>query len=257
MTSLVALLGAGALLVWPSRHDPAGRLRALGTAVGATTGGPDEPAGQRRRVCPVRAWFRRRGLGRTGSSGPDGIDGELLTLIEGLAATLRAGLTPVQALSHLAASADPSIDSGPVANSDDLVSRLAGTAVQGARLEPVWRAAAERSGHAELLAVAQGWALSERHGAPVVDVLDALVTALRDRARTTAAVETALAAPRATAALLGVLPLFGVALGQLIGAHPVAVLAGTPLGRVVGVLGLAATVGGRLWMRRLVTSVAR
>ena len=42
-------------------------------------------------------------------------------------------------------------------------------------------------------AVAEGWGLSERHGAPVVDVLDALVGALRDRMRTEAAVETALA----------------------------------------------------------------
>ena len=64
--------------------------------------------------------------------------------------------------------------------------------------------------------------------------------------------ETALAAPRATATLLGVLPLGGVALGELVGVDPVAVLIGTPLGRVALVLGLAATWGGRVWMRRLV-----
>jgi tight adherence protein B len=122
-------------------------------------------------------------------------------------------------------------------------------------LEPTWREAAERSASSALQAAAEGWAMSERHGAPVVDVLDALVGALRDRMRTDAAVETALAAPRATARLLAVLPLGGVVLGELVGVHPLAVLIGTGAGRVTGMLGLVATLGGRLWMRRLVASV--
>ncbi len=108
-----------------------------------------------------------------------------------------------------------------------------------------------------LEAVAAGWLLSERHGAPVVDVLDALVAALRDDARTAAAIEASLAAPRATAALLGALPLGGVALGELVGVHPLAILMGTAAGRICGVAGLAATVGGRVWMRRLVAVVER
>ena len=124
-------------------------------------------------------------------------------------------------------------------------------------MEPVWRAAAVRSGSPALLAVAEGWGLSERHGAPIVDVLDALVAALRDQARSAAAVETALAAPRATARLLGVLPLGGVVLGELVGVHPVSVLLGTPPGGLRGLTGLAATLGGRIWMRRLVDSAVR
>ena len=99
--------------------------------------------------------------------------------------------------------------------------------------------------------------MTERHGAPVVDVLDGLASALRDAARSAAAMEAALAAPRATAALLGVLPLGGVVLGELVGVHPLGVLFGTPLGRVALAGGLALTWGGRVWMRRLVAAVER
>jgi tight adherence protein B len=136
-----------------------------------------------------------------------------------------------------------------------LVERLAAAASAGGPLEPVWRGAAERLDSAGLHAVAEAWGLTERRGAPVVDVLETLVGALRDQARAEAAVATALAAPRATATLLGALPLGGVVLGEMVGVHPLSVLIGTPAGRVAGAMGLLATIGGRLWMRRLVASV--
>ena len=75
--------------------------------------------------------------------------------------------------------------------------------------------------------------------------------------RTDAAIETSLAAPRATAALLGVLPLGGVVLGEMVGVHPVGIVLGTSGGRVAGAAGLVATLAGRVWMRRLVRQVER
>ncbi len=174
------------------------------------------------------------------------LDRELLPLLEGLAATLRAGLTPARAFAHLATSGPGAVregSTGPRDPTSAVVDRagrsdplaalrglLAAEAARGARLEPAWRAAAERSGSPALQAVAEGWGLSERHGAPVVDVLDALVGALRDRMRTEAAVETALAAPRATARLLAVLPVGVSGSGELVGVHPLAVLVGTGAG---------------------------
>ena len=265
---LVAALVAVAVLTWPSSTRVAGRLDALCVGLGERgSTGPGLPSSLGR-----RGWAGRlRGL-RAGSSGrAPGLERELLTLLEGLAGTLRAGLTPARAFAHLAATADLGRSApggrstaqsdrrrgseprpGPL---DGLLSRLAAEASTGARLEPTWRAAAERSGSPALLAVAEGWGLSERHGAPVAAVLDALVVALRDGARTDAAIETSLAAPRATAALLGVLPLGGVVLGELVGVHPLSVLVASPAGRVAGAVGLAATLGGRVWMRRLVHSV--
>ncbi len=135
--------------------------------------------------------------------------------------------------------------------------RLAGQAASGARLEPALRAEAERRASPALLALAAGWGMSERYGAPVVDVIDGLVDGRRDAARSAAAVETALAAPRATASLLAALPFGGVLLGEVVGVSPVTTLVGTPFGRVDLALGLLATWGGRVWMRRLVAAVSR
>jgi tight adherence protein B len=260
---VVAGMLAAAVLVWPRHPDPVRRLLGLDDRPAR---GPESALGRlfvdvRRRV----GWWAGRRPDRAA------LDRELVPLLEGLAATLRAGLTPARAFAHLAASSpgdgrdEPRGAVGATSASVDragrgdplagLRARLAAEAARGARLESTWRAAAVRSGSPALQAVAEGWGLSERHGAPVVDVLDALVGALRDRMRTEAAVETALAAPRATARLLAVLPVGGVVLGELVGVHPLAVLVGTAAGRVTGVLGLAATLGGRFWMRRLVASV--
>jgi tight adherence protein B len=110
---------------------------------------------------------------------------------------------------------------------------------------PAWRA------------LAAAWRLSEQTGAPLADVLDRLAVGLRQEAEVEAEVEAALAAPRATARLLAGLPLVGVALGELIGAHPVAVLVETPLGRGCALGGLVLAGAGHLWTRALVARVVR
>lgn len=244
-----ALLLAAAVLSWPSTSGGRDRLAAVTGAVGS--GGPGRSALAAFTPGVVAARWR----GRRRSPTPEAL--ELVQLLEGLAGALRAGLTPARALAHLVEirpgrPADQSAGSVALAG---LVDQLAARADAGLRLEPAWRAAATRARSSVLLAVAEGWALSERHGAPLVQVLDALVVALRDGARGQAAVQTALAAPRATAALLGVLPVGGVALGELVGVHPLSVLVQTPGGRLCGLLGLTCTLGGRRWMRRLVSSV--
>ena len=114
-----------------------------------------------------------------------------------------------------------------------------------AALGPAWRS------------LAAAWRLSEQTGAPLADVLDRLAVGLRQEAEVEAEVEAALAAPRATARLLAGLPLVGVALGELIGAHPLAVLVGTPMGRVCAVGGLVLAGVGQLWTRALVARVVR
>jgi tight adherence protein B len=278
----VAGLAGAAVLVWPSAAASTDRIGAWSPEAGA---GSTALRSRRARRVSRRGpgwvrWVRRvrrldrlgRLRARSGSLGGPGFDREVLSLLEGLAGSLRAGLTPARAFAHLAAAADleRSVTTGGRVDAHGataaevatdprslaaLLTRLAAQSTSGAPLEPTWRAGAGAARSAVLFAVADGWGLSERHGAPVADVLDALVVALRDGIRTDAAVETSLAAPRATAALLGVLPLGGVALGELVGVHPLAVLLGSPAGRVVGVAGLVATLGGRVWMRRLVRAV--
>jgi tight adherence protein B len=250
---LPAVTFAAAVLAWPVRRvrRPV-RPGSVGSPqVGRIAGGAAELVSRWRARSPGRA---------RGAGDPRAVERAVLGLVEGLAAALRAGLTPSQALAHLAGSAAgprQPVERRAPDPLDGLVERLAAQAGSGALLEPVLRTTAVRLGSPALLAASAGWAMAERHGAPIVDVLDGLVSALRDAARSAAAVETALAAPRATAALLGVLPLGGVVLGELVGVDPIRVLAGTPPGRAALVLGLALTWAGRVWMRRLVRAVER
>jgi tight adherence protein B len=245
-TGLVAALVGLAVLGWPAPGAAGARVAALDVfarsrnwrdraSAASTQPAPGPERARRVRRRPALPWS----------------EAALVPVLEGLAATLRAGLTPARAL-HYLASTQGLVEPGAM---NLLVRQLATQAAAGSPLEPVWRREAQVRGSPALLAVAEGWALTERHGAPLVDVLDVVVGALRDAARTDAAVETALAAPRATARLLGVLPLGGLVLGELVGVHPVSVLLGTAAGRVVGCAGLGCTLAGRMWMRRLVAGV--
>lgn len=255
-TGLVAMLVGVAVLGWPGSGTVAARVAGLDGFARDREPSDREPSDREAsdRASPAskqrapgqpqawRVWRRSRSPWS---------EAELISVLEGLAAALRAGLTPARALHYLAATqglAEPGA-------MNLVVHRLAAQAAAGSPLEPVWRREAHVRGSPALLAVAEGWVLTERHGAPLVDVLDVVVGALRDAARTDAAVQTALAAPRATARLLGVLPLGGLVLGELVGVHPVSVLLGTPAGRVVGCAGLGCTLAGRLWMTRLVAGV--
>jgi tight adherence protein B len=245
----VALLVGAAVLVWPGSGDPGARLSGLDGSArdrAQRAGGTSSSARPARGRSEAPRWWHRSTRARP--------EGDLVSLLEGLAATLRAGLTPARALHHLAATQGTQGTQG-FADGDALVRQLATDAAAGSPLEPVWRREARARASPALRAVAEGWALTERHGAPLVDVLDVVVGALRDAARSEAAVQTALAAPRATARLLGVLPLGGLVLGELVGVHPLSVLLGTGPGRVVGLAGLGCTLAGRVWMRRLVASV--
>ena len=57
--------------------------------------------------------------------------------------------------------------------------------------------------------------------------------------------------PRATAGVLTALPGLGVALGQLLGADPIGVLRGGPLGQVLLVVGLGLVAAGRAWTEQI------
>jgi tight adherence protein B len=158
-------------------------------------------------------------------------DAQALGVVEALAMQVRAGASPEAAWQQ-------AVEDVPGVSGD-----LPGEQRLGGR--PAWSA------------LAAAWRLSEQTGAPLADVLDRLASGLRQDAEVDAEVEAALAAPRATARLLAGLPLVGVALGELIGARPVAVLVGTPLGRVCAVGGLMLAGAGQLWTRSMVRRVVR
>lgn len=96
--------------------------------------------------------------------------------------------------------------------------------------------------------------LSARTGCSLAAVLAAVEDDIRARLRHARELRTAIAGPRASAALLAGLPLLGLAMGAGIGADPWRVLTTTGTGQVLLVLGVALEMVGLAWTARLVRS---
>ena len=90
--------------------------------------------------------------------------------------------------------------------------------------------------------------LTHELGAPLAEVLQRCAEGLTEAGHARAARAVALAGPRATARLLGWLPVLGLVLGAGIGADPVAVLLGGGLGSACLLAGVALMVAGRRWV---------
>jgi tight adherence protein B len=103
-------------------------------------------------------------------------------------------------------------------------------------------------------AVSAAWQVAGSSGAGLATVVDRIGTGLRSDEEARAEVRAALGPPRATARLLAVLPLFGVALGSSVGSHPVHVLLHTTWGWccLSGASVLALT--GVWWVDRLASA---
>ncbi len=96
------------------------------------------------------------------------------------------------------------------------------------------------------------WAVSARSGAPVAAVLDRMEQDLQARVRQHREVAAQLAGARATAALLAFLPVLGVGLGMAMGADPVQVLFAEPAGQLALAAGVGLDAAGVLWTSRIV-----
>lgn len=94
-------------------------------------------------------------------------------------------------------------------------------------------------------------AVAERTGAPLADLLDRVEERHRYAARRLARAEAESAGARATAALLLVLPLGGIGLGQLIGVPAGRILLQTSFGAVCVAVSLALQLCGLLWISRI------
>jgi tight adherence protein B len=93
----------------------------------------------------------------------------------------------------------------------------------------------------------------ERGGA-FASVADGLASALRDEETHRQQVSAQLAGARATAKLLAVLPLLGIAMAAALGAHPLTFLFTTLPGFVCLIVGVALDATGIVWTRRIATS---
>lgn len=113
------------------------------------------------------------------------------------------------------------------------------------------RETASQSGGAGMRQLAACWQVSERSGSGLAPSVSRLAATLRDEEQVRREVAAQLAGPRATAVLLALLPAFGLAMGNALGADPLAVLVGTPLGRGCLLLGLLLEAAGLLWTARI------
>ncbi len=167
-----------------------------------------------------------------------------------LAAELRAGRSVADALDVAA-----ELATGPSADAlrgAACAARLGGD-VAGSLLLPLQPAGGSRTAVPEVLrALAACWTVCSTSGSGLACAVDRLGEGLRAEQERRRAVEAELAGPRATAVLLAVLPGAGFLLATGLGADPVAVLFGTPLGLVCLAAGLVLDGLGLLWTSRLV-----
>ena len=181
-----------------------------------------------------RRSVRRRGEGQ-----------RMAVALEILIGELRVGAHPVRAFTTAAAESD-----GPVGESLRAVAaraRLGADVVTGLR-----SAAAQSAVPTYWLRLAVFWELASQHGLPMSVLMRAAHRDIVDRQRFSARIQAALAGARATAAILAGLPVLGVLLGQLIGAHPLRFLLGGGIGGGFLVLGVILTAAGLVWADRII-----
>lgn len=176
----------------------------------------------------------------------------LLSGLEAVIADLRVGAHPADACDTAAReTTGPAADAFRVASAR---SRLGGSASDGLRSSVP---SGDRDGLAGSLArVADAWAVSDRHGLALTELLAAARTDLSARMRIRSRTDAGLAGARATASVLAALPLLGVGLGQLMGAAPVGILLSDGLGGMLLVAGTVLACAGLLWTDRIADRVS-
>ena len=237
LSALLGSLAAAAVLVWPSAPAGGRGARVGARAVAGRRAGGTALRLPRRvadRLCAGRAPARR--------------EAQELALLDGLAAALEAGLPTDRAVTVALESA-----AGP---GDDAWRELARAAGEGQPLGAAWQRVARRTGSPTAATVARAWSVAASTGAPVAAAVRSAAGTARERRRLVGAVDVASAGARATASVLGLLPLAGVGLAALLGVGPT-VLYSHPLPLASAGLGLVLLLLGHLLVRRLVGQVLR
>jgi tight adherence protein B len=101
------------------------------------------------------------------------------------------------------------------------------------------------------------WAASATTGARVADVLDRLAHGFTAEDDSRADLDALAAGPRATATVLCLLPLGGIALATVMGADPLALLLRSALGGLLLAVAALLDVCGVLWVRAVTARALR
>jgi tight adherence protein B len=240
--------GAGRLgALWPRRGAPRS-WRAPGAALPVVAGGVlglllAGPAGALSGML-VAATLRRTRAARRTEVAAAGTAGELSAAVARMADELATGAHPAAALAGCTADGPRARSAlAPAAAASRLGDDVPHALRLGADRHPEVRAEIER--------LASAWTLSDHHGVPLAALLAGARADLAWRVQFAARVRAELAGPRATALVLTGLPALGLALGQLVGADPVGVLRGGPLGQTLLVCGVTLAAAGVAWSERI------
>jgi tight adherence protein B len=192
----------------------------------------------------IAATIRRQRAGRRAATAAAEVAAELAGAVSRMADELASGAHPATALAGTTAD-------GPRASA--ILASAAAASRLGDDVSHALRTGAEQAPEVagDLERVAAAWALSERHGVPLAELLAGAQADLRWREAFTGRVRAELAGPRATAAVLTALPVLGLALGQLVGADPLAVLRDGLLGQALLVAGVGLSAAGIAWSEQI------
>ena len=236
--------------LWPASSHSRWRPRpsvavpvAVGVVLGVVSAGPGGGVAG----LLVSDMVRRRRRARRISTARADAAGELAAAVSRMADELTAGAHPAAALAGGTADG-PRAQAilAPAAAASLLGDDVPLALRRGAAQRPEIRGDVER--------VAAAWALAERHGVPLAELLASAQADLRWRLAFSARVQAELAGPRATATVLTALPILGLALGQLIGADPLGVLRAGLLGQTLLVVGVGLCAAGVAWSEQILRS---
>lgn len=195
-------------------------------------------------VVPLRRWRLRRRSAAEGRRRATAV----IDLCAALAAELRSGATPNQAIHAVVARTGPFLARGLGAEPG---ARLA-AARYGADVPAALRLAAELPGGSGAAAIAACWQVTSDSGTGLAASLDQVAEALRAERSLAEEIAGELTGPRTTIAMLAALPLVGMGLGAALGAKPVQILLHTPAGLACLLSGAVLEAVGLAWTSRVV-----
>jgi len=184
----------------------------------------------------LRRW--RRVVARSAAAA--GNRAAVVELCAALAAELRAGRPPVDALTRAA-----------VGGRRAVAGRALAAAGRGGDLVTALRADAEQPGAEALRRLAACWQVAHGRGAGLATAVERLGDGLRSEQEHRRDVAAELAGARATARILAVLPLVGLLMGAGFGARPLDVLLRSPHGVACLLAGAVLVAAGLLWTERI------